>query len=674
MRRDSLTDSVSRWLTAGAVTIVNNSAAVAGGGLALLSCDTVLGGITAIGNKAGEGGGVFASGSGGVHMCAALLMANEAAVYGGGLATQDVTKDVHLCNEAACSRFLLLTTPSASTSSTSSEPRLPFRSLLASMTSRTQSALDTFSRPVQQQPQLSALALPRYVSDALRGATPPAPASFDMAALWTGMAAAADAAAVDGAIAARVSALQGAGDNATCALAGNVAGVAGGDVSVRSASSAAAVAASGKRAVAYLRRSLLYASTSAAMGGSVYAAGVPVSLTSLDIVAPAAGDAFAAVSAGSTTAAALSGNSTVTFTSGTGGLRAGFGGAIALLEPVYAEVAGIRSVGAFARFGGTLWVQPFAAASAAAIGATASAGVAAAGNSSSASSSSDETASAGPPRLDVRLLSTQEAVTSVRAMQAAAATSANLPPPPLDGRLLLSGMSVRNSSSAAAGAGLFLQGTFANGSVAAGLQALWNGSVAAAAPNGNSSASLGLPLVIGQPPRAPAAARLATLPVTIFGASTLPLSSDGVIDLVSLSPAPAPLAVLHLRDALNETTAYDDSTVCTVSVASLADGGNSALALIYPPRYTAAAGIVTISPFGISSAPGSSGTARVTCAVSLGGVSYSLSAVVATVRTVRVRLQLDAVAAAVDPSAVASVSAAVSPFCNNTSNRRPRVA
>lgn len=738
VQTDALTAALSRWLIPGVITVANNSAAVSGGGLALVSCDAVVGGVTLLSNVADEGGGASAAGSGSLHLCAALFALNRASAYGGGLALADVTRESHLCDEAGCARFLLLSSATGADSADSSSgtggagtsasassglPRLPFRILLAALTTQARQALSTLGigDALTEQPGLS---LPRLWMDHLRGAVPPAPPRQSVEAVWIGLQAAAEtaaaeiaASAADAAAAAVTSgvapslaaaAAAGAGDGANCAWAANAGGGPGGDVSIRSTSSAAIVAAAG-RPVTYLRKALLYAGTSGAAGGAIYVAVAPVSLSALDIVALLAGDIYTCILSEGATAASISNNIT---NSSNGGLfdpaalsacnasltasssavvsasaslpsALGFGGAVALLQPVYAEVVALRCVSAAARFGGTIWVQPFEPAASTAVSVSADATV-------GASTPQTGAVTAGLPRLGSSLLLDAVQVATARAVQAAAAlaagrSSAALPAAPLDGRVLLGSLALRNSSSAAGGGSLFVHGALRNTSAAAvaGLTTvLGKGHVMPLAGSG--------PL-----PRPPAGARVATLPVAIHIAQVLPSSVDsGAVALVSLSPAPGPLAILHLRDAMNETAAWDDDTFCIISVVSGGIGSASAtgsssssassatlqdasaLSLMYPARYVARSGIVTLSPFGIASAPGSTGEARVTCSIRLGDVAYDLTTRIAAVTTVRVRLQLDAIAAAgpLGPPSSAAPASALLPFCNSTRSNSSSVS
>lgn len=707
VRADVLTDALNRWLVSDAISIVNNSAAVTGGGLALMSCDAVIGGAILLRNSADEGGGASTAGSGSLHLCAALFALNRAVSAGGGLALVDATRESHLCDEAGCARYLLLTSAAGSSGFSSSDsggtvavPRLPFRLLVAALTAQARRAFSSVGiGDAVLEP--AGLALPRLQIDLLRGAVPPAPRQQSAEAVWSGLQEAAEAAAADmlasaasAAAAANLSgilssvvaaALPGAGDAANCAWAANAVRGAGADVSIRSASSASAVAAAGQP-VTYLRKALFYAGTAGAAGGAIFVAAAPVSLTALDIVAPLAGSIYACgVVAGganvsSTTSSSASsntpGNTTMpacnaSLTASSSDVVsdnqfAGFGGAIALLQPVYAELVAVRCISPAARFGGMLWVEPFEPVALAAASVSIGAAIDTAEISASAAAKASSLS-----RLDSRVLSGAVRVGTARALQAAAALAAGrpnaaLPAAPLDGRLLAGAWSVSNSTSAAGGASLFVHGALRNASASAVselVDALGDGNLPPLAASG--------PL-----PRRPASARAASLPVGVLVASSLPLSADaGAVQLVSLVPAPGPLAVLHLRDALNETAAWDDDTVCVVSVVSSGgssgtDGaqGSSSLALMFSPRYVAQAGVVTLAPFGIASAPGSSGQVRVSCSVKLGDVAYSLTTLITTVMTVRVRLQMDAVAAAAPLGLVASAAPVptLQPFCNRS--------
>lgn len=656
-RTAALNFTLSRWLTTGSVSIINNTAAVSGGGLALLSCDTVVGGATIIGNSAGEGGGVFAEGSGGLHLCAVFLLMNGATTYGGGAALLDTSRKAHLCDEAACSRYLLLTSPTASSARTagSSEARLPFKILLAALSAQARSTIDAVGG-LAVSPRPAGFGLSRNFSAILRGAAPPAPALFSVNALLSSMTTAAEAAALSALVTGGL--VAGAGDAATCAWAANSASFAGGDVSFRSASLASAVADAG-RPMSFLRRAFMFFGTAAKYGGSVYVAASPVSLSQLDIVAAAAGDAFicsdgSTLSSDVSMVAALPCN--ISFSASTKSSLAsaadvarsgGFGGAVALVEPVYTELVGIRAVSAFARFGGSLWIQPFLRFAAA--------------PSSVNLSSSSQTADAmntpaGVGVVNLRVLDAGAIIsTQVSRLVAVDAGSGGLSfalaaPPSLDGRLLMIANAFLNTSAAAGGSAVFIHGALRSSFDAAALTTATN----------NSQQAVSSLLPLQSQLRSAALASVSGIPVVIITTASMQLDGGDIAYLVSLAPASTPLAVLQLRDAFNSTTSYDDSTECSVSVIS--DDGRSSLSLMFPPRYTAVAGVVTLSPFGIASAPGSSGRVQVSCFVALGSVAYTLSAVLMRVTTVKVRLRLDAVAAASSLLAPASAVA----FCNNS--------
>lgn len=640
--------SLDRWFAPG-IVLLNNSATVSGGGLALLSCDAVIGGSVIQSNIATEGGGLYAKGSSAVHLCAALLQMNLAASdvavnadgspsastsFGGGLALVDLTQEAHLCDETACSRFLLVTaTGSTAAASAASTSRLPFRALLALLVSRAGDALSLLGGP-RRRPSLTGLAVPRLASDALRGASPPAPLSDDVAALWAGLAAAAAhaAAAQVGLPAGSNSTFPGAGETANCAWVANAADGPGGDVSLRSTSRASGAASS--HAVAFLRQALLYASTSATAGGSVYAGGVPVSLSALDIVASVAGDAYACITSANRSTDSFSAQCNLTSSSG---LRAaGYGGAVALYEPTYAELVSIRVVGPFARFGGALWLQPIAA---------------------TASSSTPTTGVGALASAQLQLL-----MNVPLTWQGSGTGAMAVAVSPHDGRILLTSLSLVNASASAGGASIAIHGALGNSSgcsaqtCPAALQTLGARVLVAPAAGGPSA-------------RAAASAAAASLPVRMQTVSTLAPGPDGAIALVSSVAVPQPVAVLHLRDAFNATATWDDTSTCTALVIAT-DGGS--LGLMHSGRYTAAQGVVTLWPFGIAAAPGAEGTLVVACEVALAGVTYTLRVDVARVATARVRLQLSAVSA---PAPVAGAAAAVAaeaavPFCNSTAASR----
>lgn len=658
--------AVSRWLAAG-ITFLNNSAAVSGGGLALISCDAVVGGAVLVGNVASEGGGLFATGSGALYLCSSILMMNAAipqggagastgntaatvgigsgspaaaSTFGGGLALLDLSRDAHLCDSAACGRFLLLTARDIRAQA-GSTPRLPFAALLSVLMARANDAVRLLGEPPAVI-RLPSFSVSRMSADALRLAIPPGPQDGSFSAAASGLFAAAAAAAATQVSASAAAAASGnstaraagVGDGATCAWASNAADGPGGDVSVRSASDAAAIAAGGRAALAFVSSALHYAGTSAAAGGSIYVANAPASLSSLDIVASVAGSPFACSNTNGSGAMLLD-VSQCNITASSIDAGAGYGGAIALMRPVYAEIVGVRVVSAFARFGGGMWVQPFGGSSSSAVNGTALA----------------------VPTLNLQLPSVSVALLSL----ASQGTAVDVLPPALDGRLLVDGVVFSNVTSSAGAAGTFVQGAMSPitgcGSTCSGRLQELVGSV------------VDLPRLGGAPPRPQAFSAAAALPVNIFVMSTLQRPGDtGVMRLVSLVASSAPVAVLHLRDTFNLTASWDDSTVCTAAVRA---GDGSSLSLMFPPQYQASAGVVVLAPFGIAAAPGAAGTLQVTCEVSLAGVAYSVRKDVAVVETARVRLLLSAVAAPPPEASgfgaanASAADAATAPFCND---------
>lgn len=709
----------SRWIGSG-ITVLNNSAGVSGGGLALVSCDSVIGGAVVLGNSAVEGGGVYSTGSGSLHMCAVLVAANRAAApgspsrgstagpavaspaFGGGLAVLDATRGAHVCDDDACGRYLLLSGARDLVTAAGAPPataRLPFSALLSALVARSRAALAVFGGP-QSVPAPASLQLLPWSSAGLRGVVPPAPATGDLTALWSGLTAAAftvSAASAlslnvssSGAAAAQLSA--GAGKDAYCAWAGNAADGSGGDVAFRSASAATAVAAAGRPAVS-LAQSLMYASSAGVAGGAVYVGSVPAALFGLDLIAHSAGDAYVGSAASCTPLAAAANTSAASAAqacSATGStadaVAASFGGAIALNEPPFAALVRIRAAYPFARFGGALWLQPMPAPKASSVSGSGNAtGQVAAGSEGSVRTAAEL------PQLAPRLLLDADVAAMVQSPSdssgsssasggASSGASGDIAPPVLDGRIVLVGNELSNVSASAGGAGLFVHGAVfsSNGDAAAAgcdpgpggcVQSLTNavGEVlpllppprpASNATTSSAGTMMQPPVLAGRSAQRPAS----SLPIRLHVASTLPLSAAGssgspAVSLVSLATAQGPVAVLHLRDAFNATTSWDDTTVCTVVVRA-ADG--SSLSLVYPPRYQASAGAVSLAPFGIAAAPGASGTLQVSCDVALGVTEYTLRRDIVAVETARVRLMLTAVAAP-PPSDIANSASQAAP-------------
>ena len=608
--------------TIAGVNIIGNRAGVAGGGIFLSSCDALLGGVVVSGNTAPEGGGVFSTGASAVSVCATLFFNNLAtqtalpvptnasslgaamgssalrgsatalaSAFGGGWAVLDPLSDVHLCDAAACATYLEM---DGGVTGASAMARLPFSVTLATLVAQAATAQRLYAGPTAAR------------AAALTGPLAPGTAASRPST--------ASAAAVLGGLTAAAAQLA---PNATnCAWAGNAASGPGGDISVRSSGTAAAVAAAFPPLV-YLADSILYSSTSAVAGGAVYAATQPVSLSSLAIVGAVAGDVFACSSGGSDCAlAARSSYDGVTSASGAPlGSAAGFGGAIALNAPVYAEITGVNVTGSSARYGGALWLSPYDAAFVAA--------------------SADASIAALPPT--VVASSSLPALAS--AVVIAAGTSVPLPPT-FDGRIVMQSIAALNVSAAAAGGAVFVAGSGLPACFGCGPGLMTSGGSAAPAPAPVSAALLAAP-----PGYGPAAA---SLPVRLDVISTAPLT-NGSVSLVSLVAAPVAVATLRLIDAFNQSATSDFTTVCTVTVLSAA-GDGSALVLMYPAAYTAAAGVIGIFPFGITSAPGSAGTVQLTCTVGYAGTYYKLSRTVVPVVTSTITLKVAAVAAPAAPA------------------------
>lgn len=630
------------------IVMLNNSAGITGGAIALVACNAVVGGAVVMGNSAPEGGGVSVTGSGSLHLCGSLLQMNLAASrsdvvvsdgaassYGGALAVVDALKEVHLCNEVACTRYVGLLMRGYDPALL---PRWPFPALLSRLVQSASAAMSKLGGPSTSSsgawPASPALAASRARLRAAGAVLPSAPAGSDVEALWTGLAAAAASSSAQ--VAGNNGTRPGAGDSATCAWAGNAAEGSGGDVSIRATRSAESVATSGQT-LAFLGRSLHYASTAASVGGAIFAQNVPVSMAYLDIAAPMAGDVYSSC----TTSGPPLCNVTASSVDGTG-VSGGFGGAVGVREATYVEIVAVRVVGAVARFGAGLSLQPFQSGSAAAV----------------VTGSSVASGSASIPVAKAVLIANGQGSwlpssdTQVAGRLGASSSQVVMVQ---DGRVLLDGLLIGNSSAATASNGAFVLGQLLARSEFNGISVDTVVALPTLTLDGKPLPAAGGPL-----PRNSSAMPAGSVPVRMELLRTLPLV-QGAVPLVSLVTAPGPVATLRLVDAFNATVEWDDSTGCVASVIS-SDG--AALALAFPSLYSAAAGVVSIQPFAVASAPGSSGMLRLACTVTVGALSYELRADVVRVATASVRLQLDAVAAAPPAHFAPTVSA----FCNRSSS------
>lgn len=629
------------------IVMLNNSAAITGGAIALVACNAVVGGAVVIGNSAPEGGGVSVTGSGSLHLCGSLLQMNVAASrsdtapsgasgYGGALAVVDASKEVHLCNEAACTRYVGLLMRGYDPSLL---PLWPFPALLSRLVQSASAAMSKLGVASSSStwPASPALAAARArMREAGAGAVLPfAPAASDVQSLWTGMAAAAARNSL--LLAGNKRTKPGAGDSATCAWAGNAAEGSGGDISVRTTRAAESVASS-SQSLAFIGQSLLYSSSATAVGGAIFAQAVPVSLAFLDIASPMAGSIYDTCSTSGSINQTLCNVSASSIDGG--GVTGGFGGAVGVRETTYLEIVGVRVVGAVARFGAGLSLQPFQFSGAATVA------------TGSAFASGSPSIPVAKPVLVANgqgswLPSADTQVAGRFGNSAAQVAMVQ------DGRVLLDGLLIGNSSAATAGIGTFLLGQLPPRSMLSGISP----DPVTALPTLSVDGKL-LPAAGGQLPRTPSSVPAASVPTRLELLRTLPLV-QGAVPLVSLVSAPAPVATLRLMDAFNATVEWDDSTGCIASVIS---SNGAALALVYPSLYTASAGLISIQPFAVSSAPGSSGMLRLVCTVTVGALSYELRADIVPVMTASVHLQLDAVAAA-PPAQIAPI---LSPFCNKS--------
>lgn len=92
----------------------------------------------------------------------------------------------------------------------------------------------------------------------------------------------------------------------------------------------------------------------------------------------------------------------------------------------------------------------------------------------------------------------------------------------------------------------------------------------------------------------------------------------------------APLLSLPLLDALGQPSLGDNGTACTLSVTKVSGASSSFAVLGFPTTYQAAFGVVTISPFSLLEAPGTTGTLSLACVTTEGLTLPAYSAAIAT--------------------------------------------